>query len=413
MAETAAAKVFAFDRVRFAPVADWLAIGVVISLPWSISLSQILTGAWLVALLPTLDVALARRALRHPVASLPVLLWLLALAGMVWANVSWGERFAGLEGFHKLLVVPLLLAQFRRSPRGMYALYAFFASCTALMVASWIMIVLWKLWFVYVPGKLPGILVKDYIAQSSSFLICMFAALGFAVERWRVDQRRVAIAGVVLAALFAANIFYVAPGRTALVLMPLLLLVFGFWFFGWKGGIAACLAAAVIAAAAWSASPMLRERVLLSISEVQAYQTNNTLSSSAIRLELLKRSLAVVETAPVLGHGTGSIPDQFRRAASGEGVSAITGENPHNQILAVAIQLGLVGVAILMTMWLWHLALFRGGGLIAWVGIVIVLQNLASAPFNAHLFDSFHGWLYVFLFGVAGGIALRERGGAA
>ena len=55
-----------------------------------------------------------------------------------------------------------------------------------------------------------------------------------------------------------------------------------------------------------------------------------------------------------------------------------------------------LGVAILMTMWLWHLALFRGGGLIAWVGIVIVVQNLASAPFNSHLFDSFHGWLYVF-----------------
>ena len=62
-----------------------------------------------------------------------------------------------------------------------------------------------------------------------------------------------------------------------------------------------------------------------------------------------------------------------------------------------------------MTMWVAHLALFRGGGLIAWIGIVIVVQNLASAPFNSHLFDSFHGWLYVFGFGVVGGMVLRER----
>ena len=83
--------------------------------------------------------------------------------------------------------------------------------------------------------------------------------------------------------------------------------------------------------------------------------------------------------------------------------------NPHNQVLAVAIQLGMLGAAILIAMWLAHLALFRGGGLIAWIGIVMVVQNVASAPFNSHLFDSFHGWLYVFGVGVLGGIALRER----
>jgi O-antigen ligase len=413
MAETAATKVFAFDRARLEPVADWLAVGVAVALPWSTSISQILILVWLLVLLPTLDVALMRRTLQNPAASLPVLLWLLAAVGMLWANVPWGERLAGFEGFHKLLVIPLLLAQFRRSARGITVLYGFLASCTALLLASWGLMIAWKLWSVYVPGKLPGLLVKDYIAQSTAFLICAFALLGFAVERWRVRQWTWAAGAVLLACLFAANIFYIAPGRTALLLLPLLLLVFGFWYFGWKGGIAACLVAAVIAAAAWAGSPMLRARVMASVTEVQAYQADNAVSSSGIRLEIWQRSARIVGAAPVLGHGTGSIPDQFRRAATGEGLSAIAGNNPHNQIFAVAIQLGLVGVAILLTMWLWHLALFRGGGLIAWVGIVIVLQNLVSAPFNSHLFDSFHGWLYVFLFGVAGGIALRERAGGA
>src|SRR5436853_4981281 len=109
MADTTAAF---FDRsslrVRLAPVADWLAVGVAVAMPWSISASQILTVAWLAALIPTLDVASIRRALRTPAGALPVLLWLLALIGMLWANVPWSERFGGLEGFHKLLVVPLL-----------------------------------------------------------------------------------------------------------------------------------------------------------------------------------------------------------------------------------------------------------------------------------------------------------------
>src|ERR1044072_4630208 len=135
----------AFDRARLARVADWLAVGVAVAMPWSISASQILTAMWLLALIPTLDVTAVRRELRSAAGGLPVLLWLLALLGMLWANVPWSERYAGLEGFHKLLVIPLLLTQFRRSERGIYVVYGFLASCTALLIASWGLLVLWQL----------------------------------------------------------------------------------------------------------------------------------------------------------------------------------------------------------------------------------------------------------------------------
>ena len=47
---------------------------------------------------------------------------------MLWADVSWSERIAGLSGFHKLLVIPLLLAQFRRSPHANWVILGFLAS---------------------------------------------------------------------------------------------------------------------------------------------------------------------------------------------------------------------------------------------------------------------------------------------
>ena len=397
-----------FDRARLARVADGLAVGVAVAMPWSISASQILTALWLLALIPTLDIAELRRELRTAAGGLPVLLWLLALAGMLWADVHWSERYDGLEGFHKLLVIPLLLAQFRRSDRGIYVVYGFLASCTALAIASWALLVLWKLWSVYVPGKIPGLLVKDYIAQSSEFLICAFGLLGFAAERWQKGDTRFALGALLLAGVFLANIFYVAPGRTALTIMPALLIIFGFYYFGWKGVAAATVAGVIVAAAAWTASPFLRARVMASFSEVQAYETQNIESSSAIRLELWRKSLGIIAKAPIIGHGTGSIPDQFGRGPQG-GVFGLLADNPHNQVFAVAIQLGLIGTAILAAMWLAHLALFRGVGSVAWIGVLMVVQNIASAPFNSHLFDSFHGWLYVFGVGVLGGVALRER----
>ena len=101
------------------------------------------------------------------------------------------ERFAGLGGFHKLLVIPLLLAQFRRSERGIYVLYGFLVSCTAMLLASCGLMVLWKCCGVYVPEKVRAYWCKDYIAQSSEFLVCVFGLLG--VRGRALAERRHAV----------------------------------------------------------------------------------------------------------------------------------------------------------------------------------------------------------------------------
>ena len=55
--------------------------------------------------------------------------------------------------------------------------------------------------------------------------------------------------------------------------------------------------------------------------------------------------------------------------------------------------------------------LFRGEGLAAWIGLMVVLQNVFSSLFNSHLFDFHEGWMYVLGVGVAGGMVLRARSG--
>jgi hypothetical protein len=127
-------------------------------------------------------------------------------------------------------------------------------------------------------------------------------------------------------------------------------------------------------------------------------------------VEFWKRSISFVAQAPIFGHGTGTIRELFRRSAVGEtGAAATVSPNPHNQTLAVAIQLGLVGTVVLYAMWVAHLLLFRGGTLPDWIGLVIVVQNIVSSLFNSHLFDFTQGWMYVFGAGIAGGAVLRQR----
>jgi hypothetical protein len=90
----------------------------------------------------------------------------------------------------------------------------------------------------------------------------------------------------------------------------------------------------------------------------------------------------------VFGHGTGSIHSLFEKPAVGQtGAARVASTNPHNQTLAVAIRLGLVGVAVLWAMWIAHLLLFRGDSFAEWIGLVIVVQNIVGSLFNSHPFD--------------------------
>jgi len=142
--------------------------------------------ALVLALLPTLDVGALRRELASPAGGLPVLLWVLAVTGMLWAAVPWGERFGDLDSFHRLLAIPLLLAQFRNSSRGMLSSLRDLPSCTM----SWA----FALIGVTIPGKSPGVPVKEYIFQTGIFLVCAFALLGAAFDFWRTRKHWIAVA---------------------------------------------------------------------------------------------------------------------------------------------------------------------------------------------------------------------------
>ena len=410
MATTILLRAKTLDRQAVRELADWLAVAVAVSIPWSTTATGILIALWLAAALPTLERGALRREIESLAGGLPVLLWALALLGLFWADVSWNERFGGLASFHKLLIIPVLLAQFQRSANGMRALVGFFASVLVLLLLSWLLVL-----FPALPWRSSsfGVPTKDYILQSEEFLICAFVLLGIALDHAR-DGRWRSVAGLfALAVAFLANIAFVATGRSALLVVPVLVLLLGYRHFRWRGLVGAVLVFGVLGGAAALESSYLRTRLATSVSELRAWETYDAENSTGLHLEFLKKSVSFVKTAPLIGHGTGSIAEQFRNAATGaSGTDSVVSVNPHNQILAVSIQLGLVGAAVLLAMWGAHLALFRGGSLIAWVGLVVVMQNVVSCLFNSHLFDFTQGWLYVFGVGVTGGMALRKRTGS-
>jgi O-antigen ligase len=203
---------------------------------------------------------------------------------------------------------------------------------------------------------------------------------------------------------------FVATSRADIIALPLLAVLFGWRRFDLKGAIVACVATGVLLIAGWLSSPYLRGRVDKAIEDVAIYRTTHAHNDVGDHIEFLKKSIAFIREAPVIGHGTGSIPEMFRRSLIGQtGAAAVASVNPHNQIFAVAIQLGLVGATALLAMWAAHYFLFRGTDFIAWSGTVVVVQNVVSSLTSSHLFDFVHGWLYVIAVGVLGGMTLSGR----
>jgi O-antigen ligase len=389
-------------------LADWLVVLVAISLPWSTTATGICIAAWLVVLLPGLDLESVRRELASGPGGLPVALWCLGLIGMMWAGVDWTQRFHAVASFHRLLVIPLLLAQFRRSDHGDRVIWGFLFSSAIVLVASYVLIMAPGL----TPrGKVVGIAVHDDIFQSSVFVICGFGALGYAAIEGFKRHALAAFASVAIAGLFLANFLFVPVfSRIVLAVAPVLAGLLGWRLSRWRGLLGAFVLAAALGVAFWFTSASLRAHVYHSLEEFREYSTENTATSIGQHVAFLKESLAIISSAPLIGHGTGSIAEEFRQATSGKiGAAAVFTVNPHNQTFAVAIQIGLIGAIILWLMWIAHIQLFRGEGIVAWLGIVVVVENIVSSIVHTHLFDFANGWLYVFGVGVLGGMVLRQQ----
>jgi O-antigen ligase len=394
---------------------DLVAVLFALLLPWSTTGAVIAAVLWVIALVPTLDAAALWRSLKRPFCVLPIAMFALALAGTLWSDAPWGERLYAVGPTVKLLALPLLLYHFERSPRGVWVFIAFLASCLLLMAVSWLVAfdpkLSLKLYFSRGPyDPASGIAVKNYIDQSQEFVLCAVVLAYPVLTFLRTNRIRLAALFAAIAISFLVNMMFVVISRTALVTMPVMLAVFALMHLRLRTAIATLCAAALLAAAVWSVSPHLQATVMKFFNDYKYTTIQNNESGMGSRLIYWQKSLRFFEDAPVIGHGTGSTRGLFEEAAIGQrGAHALVVSNPHNQTLNVAVQWGAVGIVVLYAMWLVHLLLFRGDGLPAWIGLMVVVQNIFTSLFNSHLFDFHEGWMYVLGVGVAGGMLLREK----
>ena len=398
------------DRALWTTIADVFAILAALALPWSTSLVAIFVPCWLGAVAWVMDWRAYGRLLKQPICYLPLALVGLALIGALWSDAAWSARLYAVSPTLKLLVLPGLFYHFERSSRGMWVFVAFLASCVLLMAVSWLVTIdpSFTLKTPNEPGA-RGIFVKNYIDQSQEFALCAVALAYPIIRLLRTNRIWQALVLGAISLGFLVNMVLVTVSRTAIVTMPIMVGVFALLHLKRRTSLILIGVMLVLAGLLWFATPDLRWGPQSLLRDYRYYKTDEHVTSIGLRLEFWQKSLRFISEAPVIGHGTGSMRGLFERAATNHEPKDQVIANPHNQTLNIAVQWGMVGVILLYAMWLVHLLLFRGEGLVAWIGLLVVVQNIFTSLFNSHLFDFHEGWMYVLGVGVAGGMTLAAK----
>lgn len=399
------------DQALWTTIADVFAILTALSLPWSTSLVAIFVLCWLGAVAWVMDWPAYGRLLTQPICYLPFALVGLALIGTLWSDAASSTRLQAVSPTLKLLVLPGLFYHFERSSRGMWVFAAFLASCALLMVMSWVVAYDPSLSLKGAQSDARGVFVKNYIDQSQEFALCAIALIYPSLQFARSGKSGLSLLVALLAAGFIGTMAFIVVSRSAIVTIPIMLAAVALVHMRLRTTLIIIGVMIALVGVLWMTTTDLRWGPKKLLRDYEVYKTERSVTSVGLRLEFWKKSLQFFSQAPVIGHGTGSLRPLFERAATDYVESTQNGviSNPHNQTLNVAVQWGTIGVILLYAMWLAHLLLFRGQGLVAWIGLLVVVQNMFTSLFNSHLFDFHEGWMYVLGVGVAGGMTLAAR----
>jgi O-antigen ligase len=396
-----------FDRLshNLAVLRQGAAILTAFMLPITTSGQAIAVSIFAVLALLTLDRARLIATLRTAPALIPLLLFLLMLASVSWSTEPLVPALKGVAPYTKLLLIPLVMATAFTPRQALHVGYGFLVPCLVLLMLSWASL-LWPSgpwhWF-----KIIGVPVKDNAVQSSCFALCAFGLAVHAIRTWSEGAAWRALAMIVLAVLFFANIFLIFVSKTGLLMAMALLALVLVQVGRWRRALLVAAAAGLVIGVALTYSPWGQTRLQEFWTDVHTERPSS--ESIKARLDFWDKALGFVRQAPLLGHGAGSIRPLYQSVEAAR--PSFLGEptpDPHNQFLAVALQAGLVGGFLLLAMWAAHLLMFAGRDFARVMGQAVVVQNVLGSLFNSHLSTVTQGMLYCLAVGLLGAVVLNR-----
>lgn len=317
---------------------------------------------------------------------LSVSLFFLLFIGVFYSPADASGAFVTLKKYRELLFLAMVVSLLGDNGRAaQLAENSFVAGCIVLLSLSY------GMFFSILPMEKWGYSTVYHITHSFFMAILAFWSLHRAF-----GSRKYLYLWLLLFVAASINLFYIAPGRTGMLVYGTLLLLTFFQRLPPKKSIPAILLACLLAVVTFSTSPNFSSRVREAVSEIQHYQPASSRSSLGMRFDWWQNSMDLIGQKPIFGHGTGS----FKAAQSAliKNSQTESTDNPHNEYFLIAVQSGLVGavlfIALLAAQFFSSLNLNPAQKYLL-QGVVVAMA--CGCLMNSFLYDSHQGHFYAIL----------------
>lgn len=316
-----------------------------------------------------------------------LLLYLLLVVSITYSKADLSHSIAFLFKYNKLLIGVLLMTIFVDKRWREYALWALMLSIATVTVLS---LIKGGYGWLFHNGAINADIAKDYISQSFCVAIggylFMLAAFQYKKYRWLF---------VLMSILAIIDVLIFTAARSGYVMLALLFMVFFWQHYGAKWLLVALVGLCLMFSFAFVVSPVFNSRVSQGFENYHKYHQGDVETSVGERVSFALGGLKVVKAHPIIGAGVGSFGKEFKAANSNMPVTTV---NPHNEYLNIAAQLGVLGVALMLVMFVagwWQSALLPT--YYQYIAQAIISVLFVGAALNSWLMDVTEGYMFIYL----------------
>jgi len=302
---------------------------------------------------------------REPVMATGLALLAYIIGHTLWTTGPTAASWQTLNRYHELLLAPVVMALMRETRGRLIFFRALMAGAFLLALAHWVALL--------APSLLP-LLESRRISAGFTLAVCAFLVLMRARVQARPWPARI------LAAFLALTVLLAIEGRTGHVVVTVLVSCAAWLHSPPRWRWAAVVAGPLLVLAFAMSSTVMQARIKETLAGSQSVGADGKLSSTGIRIELLRVAGDLARRHAVTGAGFANYATVHRQAAqamdSPEGSAAAYVQahwpnvsNPHNEYLMQLIG----GGAMALTLFL------------AWLGLTLRQAARARAPVGGML----------------------------
>lgn len=374
-----------------------MAVALAFVIPLSNSVTTILAIVYLLCWAFAVDKDKFYAGIKHPISQAIFVFITIYILGILYTLASGNEISQALRKSTRLLYFPLIVPFF-------VAQRWRFAVLGAYLLAIFITVVACML--IYNPFFKDNIFTSMYVAYACFVL----GHISNSIPRARIFTIPVLL-------LFTYYLFFLSIGRTGQVIFMLLYTLFCLQVFG-KHLKKMLLAVAVFTALVVSVLYLpstFSARHATAANEVQTFLQDSNApiaeSSMGLRLTFARNAIELVKQKPILGWGTGSFAraylQQFPQSRENHSYTV----NPHNQYLLIAVELGLVGLLALVSVFGTMAWVFlRSNDLFGRLGLGLVAAIATGCLANSWLLDFTSMYFFaIYSAALAGGLTMSSR----